>query len=78
MLFLPARILKHVLALPSGIVFLYLGAYLMLRFLFTEPSPNGQAQLIFPADKPLLYHAFRPATYADNYLTGIEASLAKN
>lgn len=75
MFFLPNRLLKHILALPSGVLFLYLGAYLMLRFLFVEAHSDGQSYLIFPSEKPALYYAFRPLSYADQYLTGMRCHL---
>ena len=74
-MFIPTRIIKHILALPSGVLFIYLGAYLMLRFLFVEAHTTGENYLIFPKDKPLLYWAFRPMSYADEYLTGMKCHL---
>lgn len=75
MLFLPTRLFKHILALPSGVLFLYLGAYLMLRFLFVETHSDGHHYVIFPSEKPALYYAFRPLSYADEYLTEMRCHL---
>lgn len=74
-MFIPTRIFKHILALPSGVLFIYLGAYLMLRFLFTETHTDGLNYVIFPEGKPLLYYAFRPISYGDEYLTGMKCHL---
>ena len=76
MLFLPARIFKHIIALPSGVLFIYLGAYLMLRFLFVGTHTDGRQYLIFPEEKPALYYAFRPLSYADEHFTGWVATWA--
>ena len=73
MFFTSARIFKHILALPSGVLFIYLGGYLMLRFLFVETHTDGQAYVIFPKDKPVLYYAFRPLSYADEHLTEMKS-----
>lgn len=75
MFFLPTRIFKHILALPSGILFIYLGAYLMLRFLFADTHIDGKRYVIFPEEKPALYYAFRPLSYADEHLTGMGCHL---
>lgn len=74
-MFIPSRILKHILALPSGVLFIYLGAYLMLRLLFTETHTDGQNYVIFPKEKPALYYLFRPLSYGDESLTGMKCHL---
>ena len=75
MVFLTSRLIKHVIALPSGVLFIYLGAYLMLRFLFVAPHTDGQQYVIFPEEKPILYYAFRPLSYADEHFTGMRSHL---
>ena len=75
MFFTPARLFKHILALPSGVLFLYLGGYLMLRLLFTESHTDELDYVIFPKDKPVLYYVFRPLSYADEYLTDMRSHL---
>lgn len=75
MFLLPTRIFKHILALPSGLLFVYLGAYLMLRFLFVSTHTDGMNYVVFPDEKPALYYAFRPLSYADEYLTGMRCHL---
>lgn len=77
-IFFTQRILKHILALPSGAVFLYAGAYLMLRFLFVDRTDPAETYLVFPADKPALYWIFQPASFADEYLTGIKSRLGNS
>ncbi len=74
-MFFAARIFKHLLALPSGVLFLYLGAYLMLRFLYVETHSDGLRYVVFPEDRPILYYAFRPLSYADDSLTEMKSHL---
>ena len=74
-MFIPTRLFKHILALPSGVLFIYLGAYLMLRFLFAETHTTGDNYVIFPEKKRILYFGFRPMSYADEYLTGMKSHL---
>lgn len=74
-MFLPTRLIKHILALPSGVLFIYLGAYLMLRFLFISSHTDGHRYVMFPEDKPALYYLFRPLGYGDEYLTGTRCHL---
>ncbi|MGJ8725296.1 MAG: hypothetical protein ACSHYB_12120 [Roseibacillus sp.] len=75
MLFLPTRLFKHILALPSGVLFIYLGAYLMLRLLFVATHTDGLQYVIFPKEKPALYYVFRPLSYADEHFTGMRCHL---
>lgn len=74
-MFLPTRLFKHILALPSGVLFIYLGGYLMLRFLFVETHTDGQSYVIFPKDKPALYYLFQPLSYGDEQFTGMRCHL---
>jgi hypothetical protein len=71
----PTRLFKHILALPSGVLFIYLGAYLMLRFLFVSTHTDGHDYVVFPKERSGLYYAFRPLSYADEHLTGMRSHL---
>jgi hypothetical protein len=52
---------------------LYLGSYLGLRATHREVwVRDGKDYLIFPRDWPALYYLFRPLTYLDGALTGLQ------
>lgn len=49
----------------------------MLRFLFAETTTDELRYIAFPEDKPILYWIFRPASYVDQYLTGMNSHLGQ-
>ena len=53
-------------------ILLYFFSYIWIRQTRTEIwEKDGNAYLIFPADKVYLYYFYRPLSYVDGTITGI-------
>ena len=54
----------------------YVAGYGVLRAANAEVwDRDGRTYVLFPADMPLLYHLYRPLSYADQAVTGTGAHI---
>jgi hypothetical protein len=65
--------MKRKFLAPFLVVVVYSISYLMYRSAHVETWRNdGKDYLIFPEEQRWVYYLFRPATYVDGALTGMQ------
>jgi hypothetical protein len=63
---------RNILVAIFILVFIYISSYAIFRQTNIEIwEKDGQAYVIFPADKVYLYYLFRPVSYIDGIITGM-------
>jgi hypothetical protein len=61
-------------AIALGLV--YVAAYISFRLTHTQVwERDGKPYVIFPKDAPIVYYVFRPLSYLDGTLTGMQFHL---
>jgi len=67
------RILVGILAAAVACGLVYTAAYISFRLTHTQVwERDGKPYVIFPKDAPMVYYVFRPLSYVDAALTGMQ------